>query len=969
MSQVSPSVWPGSSAGQRNGSIALDPWSRFAILLLALGLFLTALLAEQFNDRQAAETQRQAITDQTIMLRDRLALHLGGDIQLVQGLVALIAAEPELDAARFARAARAVLAGRTRLRNVSAAPDMVIRLIYPLEGNATALGFDLRSRPDQSPAADQASRDRQAVLNGPIQLIQGGCGFAARVPVHVEPPDAGERFWGLVSALIDCEQLYRDSGLLEADLNLEVAIRGRDGDPDSEVFFGRAGIFNEDPILTELPLPQGSWRIAAIPRGGWPAHASNVWSLRLALLLAMLLVLLPVIALARTAGKTRALSRRMAETLSLTEATLEATDNGILVIDLHGRVVSFNRRFIDMWQIPGALLDTGDDETLLAHVIDQLADPEQFMSKVRELYEHPGATSRDTLMFRDGRVFARFSHPQRVGAAVAGRVWSFLDVTDQTRAEQSVRELSRQLSEELERSEQQRHQLQCLLSAIPDAIWMKDPHGVFLSCNPEFARMLGQDSDRVIGTSDDDYFPQEVAETFRADDRRAADSPTPILCEEWIDYVRESRRVLWATVKVAVRAEDGRLLGVLGIARDITSQHAVLAELEDTRNAAVRASAAKSRFLAHMSHELRTPLNAIIGFAQMLDLDAFNPLMPKQREAVGHIQDSGRHLLELINDILDLARIESGQIDLNIETVPLGPMIDEVIALSRPAADSRQIRIDWPRDVGLAPGFYVRADPTRLRQVLLNLLSNAIKYNREGGRVSIGVELDGTRARVSVSDTGAGINESLRHEIFQPFQRLGAEKTATEGTGIGLVICKHLIEAMGGHIDFVSVPGQGSRFWFELRLARPEPAARQPIGNPVQDIGADAQVRGRVLYVEDNPLNMSLMQHLFKRLPGVEFLTAHDAATAMALLTETRPDLVLMDINLPGMSGIEILQWMRDQARLKRIPVIAVSANAMPEAIQSSLAAGFQDYFTKPFDVRRLLVQVRAYLIASGQPD
>lgn len=311
----------------------------------------------------------------------------------------------------------------------------------------------------------------------------------------------------------------------------------------------------------------------------------------------------------------------------------------------------------------------------------------------------------------------------------------------------------------------------------------------------------------------------------------------------------------------------------------------------------------------------------------------------------------------MINDILDLARIEAGQSDLSIEAVPLDAVLDEVIALSFPAADSRQIRIDRRGDTGGS----LYADRTRLRQVLLNLVSNAIKYNRPGGRVAIEVEPVGERVRVSVSDTGAGIDAARHHEVFQPFQRLGAEKSAIEGTGIGLVICKNLIEAMGGRIGFDSTAGQGSRFWFELRPAPSEQIKPQPAVNPTSGI-ADDRIQGRVLYVEDNPLNLAVMQCLFDSLPGVELSTAPDGETTMRLLAEAPPDLVLMDINLPGMSGVEILKWMRAQPRLAGLPVIAVSANAVPETIQASLEVGFQEYITKPFEVDQLLAQMRRYL-------
>jgi CheY-like chemotaxis protein len=331
----------------------------------------------------------------------------------------------------------------------------------------------------------------------------------------------------------------------------------------------------------------------------------------------------------------------------------------------------------------------------------------------------------------------------------------------------------------------------------------------------------------------------------------------------------------------------------------------------------------------------------------------------RQQEAVGHICSGGRHLLELINEVLDLARVEAGGLELHSERVELRPLVEEVMTLSMAGAAARQIAI-VPACV---PGMAVWADRVRLRQVLLNLLSNAVKYNREGGRVELSSRRMGNKLRLTVADTGPGIPEDQLERLFQPFQRLGLHRSRVEGTGIGLVVCKRLVEAMEGRIGCDSETGIGSRFWLELPLA-----LRQGSGAADVASGADEPVpgqlglQGRVLYVEDNPVNVTVMQHLFQRLPGVQLLTAPDGETALALLQSQQLDLALVDIDLPGMSGIELLQAMRAEPRTAEVPAIAVSAVAMPADVQAGMDAGFLAYVTKPFDLQDLLAHIRSVL-------
>jgi len=374
---------------------------------------------------------------------------------------------------------------------------------------------------------------------------------------------------------------------------------------------------------------------------------------------------------------------------------------------------------------------------------------------------------------------------------------------------------------------------------------------------------------------------------------------------------------------------------------------------------AERASAAKSDFLSRMSHELRTPLNAILGFSELLSSDTQHPLTADQTEQMREIQQAGERLLQLVNDILDLSDIDSGDLVLASEPVPVAPLVQECLVQMRPLADAAQIKLA----AGPAGDCVVRADRLRLRQVLLNLLSNAIKYNRIGGSVLVdcGPAADG-RLRISVRDSGRGIAADFLPRLFRPFERVASAYEGSEGSGIGLALSKHLIEAMQGSIGAESVLGTGSTFWVDLPGAQAASISPEPHAGHADATPAAKPTARTLLYVEDNPSNLLLVQKVIAARTKLTLIAARTAEDGLALAAEKRPDLILLDINLPGMDGLEALRRLQDNPATRDIPVIAVSANAMPKEVQQGLAAGFADYLTKPLDIPHLLSVVEALL-------
>jgi len=389
----------------------------------------------------------------------------------------------------------------------------------------------------------------------------------------------------------------------------------------------------------------------------------------------------------------------------------------------------------------------------------------------------------------------------------------------------------------------------------------------------------------------------------------------------------------------------------LGAANEQLQQE--IAERRRAEEKADHANRAKSDFLSRMSHELRTPLNGILGFAQLLEME---PLPAGHEESVAQILKAGRHLLGLINEVLDISRIETGRLQLSLEPVPVDETLRGALDIVRPIAAQHGIALN----AGAADERqHVLADRQRLQQVLLNLLSNAVKYNRTGGTVAVSCEeILGERLRILVRDTGHGISPDKLDRLFTPFDRLGAEGTGVEGTGLGLALSKHLVDVMGGTLDVTSQVGVGSTFAVELPLTAAPVEALEPRGGSPTVDPAPPDARMVVLYIEDNLSNLRLIEQVLGRRPRTTLLSAMQGRLGLDLAREHRPDLILLDLHLPDLPGQEVLRRLLDEPRTREIPVLILSADATPGHVERLLAAGARAYLTKPLDVRQLLALV-----------
>jgi len=536
-----------------------------------------------------------------------------------------------------------------------------------------------------------------------------------------------------------------------------------------------------------------------------------------------------------------------------------------------------------------------------------------------------------------------------------GAIIGYLLIGTDNTARKQVEAEQKQLSQRLH---DQQFYTRSLFESNIDALMTTDPLGIITDVNKQMEALTACTRDELIGAPFKNYF---------TDPERAETSIKLVLSQKKVtNYeltvrARDGKETVVSYNATTFYDRDRRLQGMFAAARDVTelkrferTLQEKNVELGSATSVAEKANLAKSEFLSSMSHELRSPLNAILGFAQLMESDS-PPPTPAQKESIAQILQAGWHLLKLIDEVLDLTKIESRQVPLSQEPVSLAEVMLECQGMIEPQEQQRGICITFPQfDIP----YFVKADRTRVKQVIINLLSNAIKYNREQGTVEVNciVSTPG-RIRVSIKDTGAGLSPEQLAQLFQPFNRLGQEAGSEEGTGIGLVVAKRLVELMGGVIGVESSVGVGSVFWFELGSAdAPELSVEgaEPIAPAKSQVQSGTRLR-TLLYVEDNPANMKLVEQLVARRPDMSLLTAVNGNSGIELARASQPEVILMDINLPDISGFEALKILREDPATAHIPVVAISANAMPRDIEKGLKAGFFRYLTKPIKVNEFM--------------
>jgi PAS domain S-box-containing protein len=665
-----------------------------------------------------------------------------------------------------------------------------------------------------------------------------------------------------------------------------------------------------------------------------------------------------------------------------TRSIIETANEAVVGMDASGSITDWNRA-------AEATFGWSREEAVGRRLADTVI-PEPYRKDHRKGLERFIATGEARLLNKRIEIEAlhreghEFPVELTISALREGGSVSFIafvhDITERKRAEEALRESEAALREVMEA------RYGSLVERLPAIVYEAEfgERGVWRYVSPQIEGMLGFSPERW--TAEPDLWWRQLHPDDRtraiADEARSRETGEP-LNSEYRMLARDGRIFWFRDQAAVVLAGDGRPLFLQGVMYDVTNQKRAEQEirdmnadlerrvadrtseldtanrkliererrLEEARVEAERANRAKSEFLSRMSHELRTPLNAILGFGQLLEMDE---LSEEQREAVQQIQKGGRHLLDLINEVLDIARIEAGRMSLSLEPVGVNSIVHDGLALVRPLAEERDVRIELGP---LADGDpYVFADRQRLQQTFLNLLSNAVKYNRDPGTVRISTRSVGDeRLCIDVSDDGVGIPPEKLHRLFVPFERLGVEHSGVEGTGLGLALSRHLVEVMGGDLRVESTPGRGSTFTVELSVAAAPDQASDVEGVEPLDQRVSTMGSRTVLCIEDNPANLKVIERIMARLPGIRLLSAMQGGLGVDLARTHLPDVILLDVGLPDMSGFEALRHLREDPSTSAIPVVVISADASVRQVDRLLAAGAREYVTKPLDVKRLI--------------
>jgi PAS domain S-box-containing protein len=770
-------------------------------------------------------------------------------------------------------------------------------------------------------------------------------------------PGAPARLLGILVAAYGLEAIQRQVEDFAASQGVELVVTDQRGvviaspgvSPDDEVSLdddplvqaaldGRSGVTSRQgkdgsTLSAYAPVAGLGWAVVGgVPEAEAMAPVGRLRTTVLGLAAVLGAVLgAGLLLLAMVLRRLKTAEERRTELASI----VDSSEDAIVGKDLDGRITSWNGAAERLYGYTAS--------EAVGRPISLLVPPDR-PDEIPRILELVGRGERvehfETVRLRkDGRpvdVSVTVSPIRSADGAVIGASAISRDVTERRRAQQETERL--------------RIFLDSVVENIPNMIFVKDAEQLrFVRFNRAGEELLGIPRSQLLGKSDHDLFPPEQADSFTAMDRQTLERGQLLDIPEEPIQTAEGSRILH-TRKIPILDPEGRPAFLLGISEDITEVREAQEAVGRAQREAERANRAKSEFLSRMSHELRTPLNAILGFGQLLGMD---DMTDEQRESVEQILKGGHHLLELINEVLDISRIETGQLALSIEPIPVDHILGEVLALVRPMAAGRGVDLSAE---SRSDDLHVVADQSRLKQVLLNLVSNAVKYGGPGARVTIRCQRRaGDRLRILVRDTGPGIPKDKMDRLFTAFDRLGAETSQEEGTGLGLALSRQLVEAMGGTIGAESRVGEGSTFWVELPLGEPEDEEAAQRDEDADASFVDSQGASVVLLIEDNPSNAKLIDRILAGRGRTRLITAMQGRMGLELAAQHRPDVILLDINLPDISGHEVLRRLRSDPRTEGIPVVMVSADATPHQVDRMLEAGARGYLTKPVDVRRLL--------------
>lgn len=897
------------------------------IALFAGVFYLSATTTEKYRQLLREDTHRELG-----LITARLEGNIKGNIQTAKALVAAINARPEMDQAYFSAYAAPLFDGDVQLRNIGATQDLKMRFIYPLEGNEAAIGLDFRQLPDQIGALTQARQTGRPVLAGPVNLVQGGRGLIARIPVYINR-GSDKTLWGTISAVIGVDELLQDSGLTDPDLPLKVAIRkpASMSEPAGWIY-GDPSVFDtsSQAVTWTVGLNYNTqWELAATPKGGWPTTAPETDILLTISGGIALIIFVGVLLLLRS-------FRKQQESSALLRSVFDLAPMGIALNDFEsGQFIQFNDELCRA---------TGYSREEMAVLDYWKLTPEEFSHQEQEQLRQLETQGRygpyeKEYIRKDGSRFSVLLN----GILIQdhrGRqlIWSIIEDISERRSAQSALVRHQEMLESM--SEQVRIGAWELDLSSGHYIWSDMIRKIF-----EVDDSFSLDNDSMLSLLKNDADRLQISAALT----QCIETGQPI--REEVRAIASSGKTLWIQLTGQAEFKNGTCTRLYGSIQDIDERKRIEKELTAARDNAENAAQAKSAFLATMSHEIRTPMNGVLG---MLSLLENSHLDYDQERKVSIAKNSARSLLALIDDVLDFSRVDAGKLALEEIDFNVRELVEE---LSESLALRAQEKgLELVLDLTDLDNHTVCGDPARLRQIIINLLGNAIKFTDNGEiviRAALSPANDGWRLHCSVSDTGIGIAESDLPNLFNTFTQIDASTTRKYGgSGLGLSICKKLCELMGGDIRAHSVVGEGSNFSFSLPYRR----AHHPRNESLPDYAGR-----RVLLVDNNRSLRSACRHQLEHW-GATMIEAESAEHALSLCERlnkaegnTPPfDLAIIDRHMPGLDGTELVHFLRQESRFDTVPMVLLGSQNSHGANQHLSELGFDAWFAKPLTTAAL---------------